>query len=132
MTTLAVMHRSRLYGLFIDAPAAQAPAAVAFWAAALGVTAKTNPDEPEFTALVGAVPGLAVDVQAIGDAPRYHLDIETDDVDAEIARLLALGAVVETPHDGFSVLRAPGGHLVCVVPVQSEASEFAARADVWD
>jgi hypothetical protein len=125
------MHRSRLYGLFIDTPTGQAPAAVAFWASALGATPQQIPGEPEFTTLAGAVPGLAVDVQAIGDAPRYHLDIEADDVDAEIARLLALGAVVETPHDGFSVLRAPGGHLVCVVPVQSDPALFAAQAHVW-
>lgn len=125
------MHRSRLYGLFIDTPTGQAPAAVTFWAAALGVTPQENPDEPEFTTLAGAVPGLAVDVQAVGDAPRYHLDIETDDVDAEIARLLGLGAMVETGHPDFSVLRAPGGHLVCVVPVQSDPAVFAAQARDW-
>jgi hypothetical protein len=126
------MHRSRLYGLFIDTPAGQAPDAVAFWAGALGATPRNDPDEPEFTALAGAVPGLAVDVQAIGaGAARYHLDIETDDVTAEIGRLRALGAVVETVHDGFSVLRAPGGHLVCVVPVQSDPQVFAAGASVW-
>ncbi len=125
------MHRSRLYGLFIDTPTGEAPAAVAFWAAALGVTARESPGEPEFTALTGAVPGLAVDVQKIGGAARYHLDIETDDVDAEIARLLALGAVVETGHADFSVLRAPGGHLVCVVPVQSDPALFAGTAHLW-
>jgi Glyoxalase-like domain len=125
------MHRSRLFGLFIDTPTGEAPAAVAFWAAALGATPREIPDEPEFTALAGAVPGLAVEVQAVGDPPRYHLDIETDDVDAELARLLALGAVVETPHDGWSVLRAPGGHLVCVVPVQSDPEVFAAQAHDW-
>jgi hypothetical protein len=124
------MHRSRLYGLFIDTPTAEAPAAVAFWAAALGATPRGVPDEPEFTTLDGAVPGLAVDVQAVDDAPRYHLDIETDDVPAEIARLRALGAVVATGHPEFSVLRAPGGHLVCVVPVQS-GDAFAAGATVW-
>lgn len=125
------MHRSRLYGLFIDTPAAQAPAAVAFWSAALAAAPVTVPDEPEFTALTGVVPGLAVDVQAIGSAARYHLDIETDDVAAEIARLLSLGAVEETRNEGWSVLRAPGGHLVCVVPVQSDPETFAAGANTW-
>jgi hypothetical protein len=125
------MHRSRLYGLFIDTPSAEAPAAVAFWSAALGVTPATNPGEPEFTTLTQAVPGLALDVQAIGSAARYHLDIETDDVPAEIARLLALGAAVDTPHPDYSVLRAPGGHLVCVVPVQSDPAMFDAGATVW-
>jgi hypothetical protein len=126
------MHKSRLYGLFLDTPADEAPAAVGFWSAALGVTPAGNPGEPEFTTLAGAIPGLALDVQAIGGEARHHLDIETDDVDAEIARLLALGAVVETPHPDYSVLRAPGGHLVCVVPVQSDPATFAAGATVWE
>jgi hypothetical protein len=70
-------------------------------------------------------------VQAVDDAPRYHLDIETDDVAAETARLVALGAEVVNTHESWQVLRAPGGHLLCVVPVQSDRAFFAERSRSW-
>jgi glyoxalase superfamily protein len=125
------VHRSRLFGLFIDTPVDAAPAAAAFWSAALGVPAAPVPGEEQFTKLVGAFPGLTVDVQAVDDAPRYHVDIETDDVDAETARLTALGAIEVARWLDCHVLRAPGGHLLCVVPVHSELSFFAAHATTW-
>src|SRR5215510_14342826 len=90
---LIVAHRSRLSTILIDAPTGEAPAAAAFWSKALGVPAKTVPDEEQFTALHGALPDLVLAVQAVDDQARYHLDVETDDVEAETARLVALGAV---------------------------------------
>ncbi|MEU4557701.1 VOC family protein [Actinoplanes sp. NPDC023936] len=126
------MHRSRLFGIFIDTPLAEAAAAATFWSAALGSAAKPVPGEEEFTALLGAFPGLAVDVQAVDDAPRYHVDIETDDVAAETARLVGLGAEVVVDNGGHRTLRAPGGHLLCVVPIQSEGDLFAREANTWD
>ena len=123
------MHRSRLFGIFIDTPTGEAQAAADFWSAALGASAAPVPGEEEFLALHDPFPGLAIDVQAVDAAPRYHVDIETDDVAAEVARLTGLGAVVEVDHGGHRTLRAPGGHLFCVVPVQR--SIFDAQARTW-
>jgi hypothetical protein len=128
------MHRSRVYGIFVDVPRGSAPEAVTFWSAALGTPVRrVSPDDP-FMTLVGALPGLAMEVQVVDDEPRYHVDIETDDVTAETERLVALGATEEVRHDGRNVLRAPGGHLLCVVPVQSDSEYFAAHAGTrtWD
>ncbi|WP_430784398.1 VOC family protein [Actinoplanes sp. G11-F43] len=125
------MHRSRLFGLFIDTPAADTPAAATFWAGAFGTTAQPVPGEEAFIALHDAFPGLAVDVQSVDDAPRYHLDIETDDVRAETDRLLGLGAELVADHGGHKTLRAPGGHLLCVVPVQSDPHLFDSSARSW-
>ncbi|TVZ05965.1 VOC family protein [Trebonia kvetii] len=125
------MHQSRVYALLIDTPEADAAHATAFWSAALGGTARQAPAEPQFTVLDEALPGLVTVIQAIDDAPRYHLDIETDDVEAETARLLALGAVQVAQWLECRVLRAPGGHLLCVIPVHSDAEEFKARASAW-
>ena len=125
------MHRSRLYGILIDTPADQAGTATAFWAGALGGTVRTDPKEPEYTGISGAVAGFEVVVQSVDDAPRYHLDIETDDVAAETARLVELGATVVTDNGGHQILTAPGGHLLCVVPVQSPAELFAGDSKVW-
>jgi hypothetical protein len=125
-------HRSRLSTILIDAPTGEAPAAAAFWSQALGVPARTVPGEEQFTSLGGALPGLVLAVQAVDDQPRYHLDIETDDVEAEAMRLIALGAVEVGRWLDCRTLRAPGGHLVCVIPCHSDAEAFERLSQVWE
>ncbi|MFC7884353.1 VOC family protein [Streptomyces sp. NPDC057376] len=125
------MHRSRVYAVLIDAPEEEAARAADFWAAALGVAARPFPPQPQFTTLHEALPGLVTAVQAVDDAPRIHLDIETDDPEAEAARLTALGAEQVSQWEECRVLRVPGGHLVCVLPVESEPDVFLARANTW-
>ncbi|HEV2784121.1 MAG TPA: VOC family protein [Actinophytocola sp.] len=125
------MHRSRPVGILIDTPAAQTPAAVDFWSAALGVPARPAPGEEQFTVLDGAIPGLFTVIQSIDDAPRYHIDIETDDLAAEVARLTALGAEPVSRWQDAHTLRTPGGHLLCVVPIHSDPETFARSARTW-
>ena len=125
------MHRSRFSTLLIDVPQAEVPAASEFWSSALGVPAQSLSDEPEFTSLRGAFPGLVMAIQSVDDSPRYHIDIETDDLDAETARLIGLGAVEVGRWQDCRTLRAPGGHLLCVIPVHSEPEAFARLAQVW-
>ena len=126
------MHRSRFSTLLIDAPAAQARDSADFWSAALGVPASPVAGEEQFTELPGAFPGLTVAIQAVDDAARYHLDIETDDVAAEARRLLALGAARVGQWLDCRILRAPGGHLLCVIPQHSDDAEFQRHARVWE
>ena len=125
------MHRSRVYGLFIDVPTGEAEASVAFWSAALGADPETSPGEEHFTRLRDALPELVLSTQQVDDEPRYHVDIETDDVDAEVARLRSLGAVEVSRWLDCHVLRAPGGHLLCVIPVHSDPASFAELAHIW-
>ncbi|GAA4014809.1 VOC family protein [Streptomyces marokkonensis] len=125
------MHRSRAYAVIIDTPEAEAARATDFWSAAFGVDAEPFAPQPQFTTLHEALPGLVTAVQAVDDAPRIHLDIETDDVEAETARLTALGAEQVSQWQECHVLRVPGGHLVCVLPVESDPEVFQARATVW-
>lgn len=125
------MHRSRVYALIIDTPQAEAGEAAAFWSAALGARAQPLEAEPQFTSLHGALPGLVAAVQAVDDAPRYHIDIETDDVEAETGRLIGLGATQVARWLECRVLRAPGGHLLCVLPVESAPELFDAQATTW-
>jgi hypothetical protein len=126
------MHRSRLSTLLIDVPSDRVPDAAAFWSAALGVpTGPPAPGEAQFTSLPGAVPGMVTAIQAVDDEPRYHVDIETDDVAAETARLVALGAVELRRWLDCRILRAPGGHLLCVIPVHSDPDVFRRVARVW-
>ena len=125
------MHRSRISTLLIDVPQDRADSAASFWSAATGVPAVPNADEEEFTSLPNAIPGLVTAVQAVDDAPRYHLDFETDDVDAETARLIGLGAVERSRWLDCRTLEVPGGQLVCVIPLHSDPEEFAKVAHVW-
>ncbi|WP_234390601.1 VOC family protein [Streptomyces sp. MMG1533] len=120
-----------MYAILIDAPEEEAAQAAAFWSAALGAPARPVPSEEQFTVLHEAIPGLVTAIQAVDDAPRFHVDIETDDVEAETARLLDLGATQVSQWLECRVLRAPGGHLVCVVPVHSDPDVFANEARIW-
>jgi Glyoxalase-like domain len=126
------MHRSRLSTILIDTPTAEAGAAATFWSAALGVPVRPVPDEEQFLSLPGALPDLVLAVQSVDDAPRYHVDIETDDLDAETARLIALGAVEINRWLDCRILRAPGGHLLCVIPQHSPDEVFDRTARTFD
>lgn len=124
-------HRSRLSTILIDAPDNEAHAVAAFWSQALGVPARTVPDEEQFISLPGALPGLVLAVQAVDDQARYHLDIETDDVEAEAKRLMSLGAVEVSRWQECRTLRAPGGHFVCVIPCHSDPDTFERLSQIW-
>ena len=75
---------------------------------------------------------VAVQRTGAGTPSRIHLDIETDDVPAEVARVVALGArVVEDRSEGYTILEDPGGLVFCVVPVQT-GDRFVEDALEWD
>jgi hypothetical protein len=125
------MHRSRLYGIFVDVPLADTAAATAFWPAALGATSvKPGTAEDPYWGLHGVLPDhLIFEIQAVDDAARYHLDIETDDVAAEVARLVGLGATVHHEMPSWTIMKDPAGNIFCVVPVQSPPAVFEAHAN---
>ncbi len=122
------MHRSRLTALGIDVPVKMHAASAYFWAGALGRSAE--PDDEGTYLNLGRVGGLDVFVQRVGeDDSRFHVDIETDDVDAEVARLEDLGATRVKQVSTWWVMRDPAGNLLCVVPPQT--SDFPADATIW-
>ncbi len=67
-----------------------------------------------------------------GTPPRWHVDIETDDIPAEVARLEALGATA-TPGRGrnFWQMLDPAGLVFCVVGIQT-GEAFERYAVTWD
>src|SRR4051794_19253213 len=65
-----------------------------------------------------------------GTAPRWHVDIETDDIPAEVARLEALGARRLADMGRFWQLTDPAGLVFCVVGIQTGA-EFERYATTW-
>ena len=121
------MHRILLREVVLDVPADLLDAERDFWSQALATEASTVPDHPEFVALRDPAALPVVGLQGIGDGPaRFHLDIESDDVEAEVARLVRLGATEQGRHRSWVVLRDPAGLLCCVVPPESD--QFADRS----
>jgi catechol 2,3-dioxygenase-like lactoylglutathione lyase family enzyme len=123
------MHRILLREVVVDAPDETFAATRDFWAAALLTEARLVEDHPEFTALEQPAALSVVGLQNIGEGQaRFHVDLETDDVEAEVARLIGLGAEQVSIGRTWVVLRDPAGLLLCVVP--AETAEFAERSRI--
>jgi uncharacterized membrane protein/predicted enzyme related to lactoylglutathione lyase len=125
------MHRSRLATIVIDCQTAELDRAAAFWSAALGARARAlpDPDDANYRELGVDEEQARILVQAVDHASRVHLDIETDDIEAEVRRLEALGATRVAQVRRWWVLQAPTGQRFCVVPPQRP--DFEAKAIRW-
>ena len=126
------MHRSRVGVVLVDHPESSYAVAATFWSAAVGREPVAEEGEP-YESLGSLAGGLELALQRLGGATpaRVHLDLESDDVAAEVARLTGLGAVVVERLDDYAVLADPGGVVFCVVPVQSPDA-FERHATTWE
>ncbi|MDH3430134.1 MAG: VOC family protein [Gammaproteobacteria bacterium] len=125
------MHRSQLAGFIIDCNGGDLDAAAHFWGEALGYEAMplTDPQEEKYRRLDTGADGLHIEVQRVDHPSRVHLDIETDDIEAEVRRLESLGAKRLGMVRTWCVMEAPTGHRFCVVRPQS--ADFASTASTW-
>jgi predicted enzyme related to lactoylglutathione lyase len=125
------MHKSKLAGFIIDCQTSDLEPAANFWGSALGMTVRDlPPGEGEiYKKLEDTSHGLHIEVQKVSHPSRVHLDIETDDIAAEVLRLEKLGARrIQMVHTWW-VMEAPTGQRFCVVRASSE--DFAAKAHQW-
>jgi len=126
-------HRSRLAGFIIDCKTDDLDAAAKFWSQALGASI-ADPDAGDATAqyqAFGDTPaGLHIEVQKVDHPSRVHLDIEADDIDAEAARLEALGAKKIGFVKRWWLMEAPTGQRFCVVRMREDNKTYA--ANTWD
>lgn len=124
-------HRSRLAGFIIDCKTDDLDAAARFWSDALGWPVGTLPPEESdtYVKLDDAPGGLHVEVQKVTHESRVHLDIETDDIEAEVRRLEALGAKRVTAVHTWVVMEAPTGQRFCVVRMKHP--ETGAPPNAW-
>ncbi|MDK3258755.1 VOC family protein [Blastococcus capsensis] len=127
-------HRSRLSVLLLDFPPEHHAAGTAFWAGATGRTATPDPDDDTSASLGSFADGWHVEIQRTGEGtpPRRHVDIESDDVEAEVARLEALGATRHrfVEEGRFWQMLDPAGLVFCVVGIQT-GEEFDRHAVSW-
>ncbi len=126
------MHKSKLAGFIIDCDTDDLHAAAEFWSQALGMKLHALPDEEgeKYVELLDPQESLHVEVQKVVHPSRVHLDIETDDIEAEVRRLEALGAKRVEYVGSWCVMQAPTGQKFCVVRKMS--SNFAHNANAWD
>lgn len=126
------MHKSRLCGFIIDCQTTDMKAAADFWGGALGMPAQYDPaiDGDSYVRLNDPLQRLHIEVQTVTHPSRVHLDIETDDIEAEVKRLETLGARRVAQIKSWWVMEAPTGQRFCVV--RKSAADFDATANVWD
>lgn len=127
------MHHSRLCNLVIDCRTGSLDEATEFWSKALGkpVVTYDQDGDGKYAELATMDDELSILVQRVGHDSRVHLDIETDNLDAEVERLEKLGAKrPDFLHGRWWVMQAPSGHRFCVVQRQRES--FGPHLNRWD
>ena len=126
-------HKSRLAGFIIDCQGGDVETSARFWSEALGFSLDDPNEggEGKYAVLGGTPADLHIEVQKVAHESRVHLDIETDDIEAEVARLVELGASeVSRPHNArWVVMQAPTGQRFCVV--RPQRADFKEQANVW-
>ena len=125
-------HHSRLSKVVIDVPPADHDRELAFWGAATGQPLTRFDRHPEYHG--AALPGQEfwLLIQRIGGGQaRTHVDIHTDDLDAEVLRLEKLGAGRVQQVHSWQVMRDPAGLLFCVIP-EPPGTLNDSNAQRWD
>jgi len=126
------MHRSRINGILLDCNTDDIQASARFWAEALG--RPIDPDHPgtrgNYVMLKTPEDEISVQIQRVDHESRVHIDIETDDIPAEVARLEKAGATVDTRMERWVVMRAPSGQRFCIV--RAQRAGFPKGATTWE
>ena len=126
------MHRSRLGAIVIDCETDDLDEAQVFWSRALGCSVEhsDDPANEKYAKLVTPGGEIGILLQKVAHASRVHLDIETDDIEAEADRLERLGARKIERLPRWWVMEAPSGHRFCIVSPQR--STFEQGANRWE
>ncbi len=125
------MHKSRLGALVVDCQTEDLYKETEFWSKALGSTpeAQDKPISEKYIRLYGQPGEAQVILQKVDHTSRVHLDIETDNIDAEVERLEALGPTIVERKESWVIMEAPSKQRFCVIgPVRSD---FEVNANVW-
>ena len=126
------MHKSQLAGFILDCRTADLEFAAQFWSQALGLEMEhwEDPAESKYIGLKTRPEDVHIEVQKVDHESRVHIDIETDDLEAEAARLEKLGAKRIADIRRWIVMEAPTGQHFCVV--RPQRANFDESANAWD
>jgi len=123
------MHQSRLGVFVIDCKTEDLADAAAFWGAALGQEVRID-DDGKYARVGKNDRYPCVLLQAVDHESRVHMDIETDDREAEAARLKKLGAKEIDRVKSWIIMEAPTGHRFCLIAPQG--GDFPEGAATWN
>jgi catechol 2,3-dioxygenase-like lactoylglutathione lyase family enzyme len=95
----------------------------AFWRDALGYVPRDEPEDDWVVLRDPTGSNVNVSLQVVPEPRvgknRLHLDMYTEDRDADVARIVGLGATIHPrtpePDEDFVVLADPEGNLFCVI-----------------
>lgn len=125
------MHYSRVSTFMIDCLAEDFDAALDFWCNALGLRPARSPTGNQRYVTLGRIEGpLNIRLQKVEQDPGYHLDIETDAMRPEVARLEAAGGTRKYYIQRWWVMEDPAGNAFCIV--RPESKDFPRHARQWD
>ena len=126
------MHRSRISAFVLDCQVDDLATATQFWSKALGrpVESPDQDGDGKYAELKTDADEPFLLLQRVDHEPRIHLDIETDDIDAEVARLETLGAKRIEFVKRWWVMQAPTGHRFCVV--RKQPAKSGEHFNAWD
>ena len=125
-------HFSRIYTIVVDVPPADHDRELAFWRSASGLPLDELTRHPEYHGSELHGQQVALLVQRLGEGPaRVHVDIHTDDLEAEVARLERLGARRVEQIGHWWVMRDPAGLPFCVLP-DPPGTLTEDNAERWD
>lgn len=125
-------HHSRLSTFVIDCQVEDLKASTEFWSKALGKPIDNQDDDGDgrYAVLKVADDEPMLLLQKVEHPSRIHLDIESDDIEAEAERLVALGAKKIEFVKRWWVMEAPSGHRFCVVGKQRD--RFGPHLNSWE
>ena len=125
------MHRSRLSSIIIDCRVDDLSSAAEFWSKAFGkpVASVDQDGDGKYAELKTTDDEPILVLQKVAHESRVHLDIETDDIDAEVKRLEALGAKRVEFIQRWWVMEAPTGHRFCVI--RKQRAQFGPHVNEW-
>jgi predicted enzyme related to lactoylglutathione lyase len=126
------MHRSRLSTFVIDCKVTDLEAAAEFWSKALNRELQPpDPADPNYRQLASSDDEPMLLLQEVEHDSRIHLDIESDDLEAEVARLEKLGAKRIKFLKRWWLMQAPTGQVFCVINPQRGPLEDKPNANQW-
>ena len=130
----SIMHKSRLAALVIDSKVDDIEEANLFWEQALGLECIRSNEEwsSRYSHLNAPDDQLHILIQKTTHESRVHLDIETDDIAAEVTRLKVIGAQVIENFERWVVMEAPTGHRFCVVNPQRKDFNGSGNVNTWE
>lgn len=118
-------HDSRVDEVVFDIPEPDLEAELGFWKSLAGGSWRAVDGDYPFEARAAERWALRLRLQpaAVATAPVGHLHIRTADRAAEVARLVASGAVVVAIRAGWTVLSGPGGMSLCVLETAGDIAD---------